>query len=741
MSVMTDSPESGRLYRLGRACARRPWWVVAFWLVALLGVGLGNRQFGGEYSDDFSLPDSPAQQGAQVLAEHSTDSSAFAGQIVVHSTAGTIDTADRQAALTAGLSAVGQIDHVLSVGSPTVSGDRRDALVSVSFDVNPVSLGPEYVARIDQALTALQDGGQVEVDYGGQLGEAARERSGERTSEIVGVVTALLVLLGGFGSVCAGLLPVVAAAVGVGVGLSLLGIVAATTSFAAVSPTLAVMMGLGVGIDYALFLTTRFRGHLYEGLSPQAAAGRTVSTSGRAVLTAALTVVVAMLGLYASGLSFIGRLGLAASITVAVAGLGAVTLVPALLGLAGRRIDVLRVRRPVAEGSGERDVWHRYARRVGRHPWRYLSAGVAVLAVLAAPTAAMTLGHVDAGAQPESSTARVAYDRIADGFSAGANGPLTVVVELAAPPDGSADPDADLVRRLSAALAGTEGVASVGPLRSTPDAALLSAVLVPSTGPQDPATDDLLNRLRTRTLPQALAGSGARGYVTGATAFQLDFRDRIAQRLPVIIAVVIMAAVVLLLISFRSPVLALKAAVLNLLSIGAAYGVVVAVFQWGWGSSLLGVGAPVPIESYVPMMMFAIVFGLSMDYEVFLLSRVREAWLISHDNHTSVGTGLAVTARVISCAAIVMTSVFAAFLSNDNVVIKMLALGLAVSVLIDATVIRLVVVPATMFLLGSLNWWIPAWLDRILPRLEAPEPGDAPHAEEATEVVTGPVGG
>jgi RND superfamily putative drug exporter len=497
--------------------------------------------------------------------------------------------------------------------------------------------------------------------------------------------------------------------------LGVLGMAAAALVFPGVSPTLAVMMGLGVGIDYALFLTTRHRQQIMDGADPARAAGRTVATSGRAVLIAAVTVIIAMLGLYASGIGFLGTLGVAAAIGVAVGAVSALTLVPALLGLAGRRIDRLRVRRPAAESSASHAGWARYAATVGAHPWRFLLAAVAFLCVLAIPVLSLQLGHADAGADPASYTDKQAYDAISSAFGPGANGTFTVVVDLGQ----AASQQQALEGSLGPALAAVPDVASVAPVQASPDGAVLYTTVIPLSRPQDAATGTLLDTLRDQALPRALAGTGATGYVTGLTSAQLDFRDQVDSQLPVIIGVVIAAAFLILLAAFRSPVLALKAAILNLLSIGAAYGVIVAVFQWGWGSSLLGVSEKVPVESYVPMMMFAIVFGLSMDYEVFLLSRIREAWLASRDNHASVAAGLAATARVISCAALIMASVFLSFLLSTSVVVKMLALGLGVSVLIDASIIRLVVVPASMFLIGRLNWWMPGWLDRIVPRLEA----------------------
>ena len=468
-------------------------------------------------------------------------------------------------------------------------------------------------------------------------------------SELIGILVAIVVLLLGFGSVLAAGLPILTAVLGMAAALGVLGMAAAAFTFPSVSPTLAVMMGLGVGIDYALFLTTRHRQQIIDGADPAEAAGRTVSTSGRAVLIAAVTVIIAMLGLYASGIGFLGTLGVAAAIGVAVGAVSAMTLVPALLGLAGRRIDRFRVRRPAAEASAAHAGWARYAAAVGAHPWRFMLAGVVFLCVLAIPVLSLQLGHVDAGADPASYTDKRAYDAISSAFGPGANGTFTVVIQ---PGHGAGSTQGQqLAGTVQADLAAAPGVAAVSPVQASPDGAILVTTVVPGSRPQDVATSTLLSTLRDTTLPEALSGTGARGYVTGITAEQLDFRDQVGGQLPVVIAVVIAAAFLLLLATFRSPVLALKAAAANLLSIGAAYGVLVVVFEWGWGSSVLGVSEKIPIESYVPMMMFAIVFGLSMDYEVFLLSRIREAWTRTRDNHASVAAGLASTARVITCGA------------------------------------------------------------------------------------------
>ncbi|WP_205629056.1 MMPL family transporter [Jiangella muralis] len=700
--------------RLGRACARHSWPVIAVWLVILVGTVLADRVWGGTYSDDFTLPGTESGQGSDLLVDHEVTASSYSARLVFQDDDGL---SAQSGAVDEVITDVASVDHVLTVSDLVPAPDGTVGYVTVQFDGNPGAFGSTFIDDVDAATDPARAAG-VDVDYTGALGQAAEPAPDDRRSESIGIAVAIVVLLAAFGSVLAAFLPIVSSVIGVLVALSLLGLLAAGVDFATASPTLTAMLGLGVGIDYALFLTTRHRQQLLNGADPVDAAGRTVATSGRSVLIAASTVVIALSGLWATRIGFIGKLGLAAAVGVVVAGIAAVTLVPALLGAAGRRIDRFRVRTPVAEESGDGSAsgWRRYALALDRHPWRYLLAGVAVAGILAVPTLSLRLGHVDDGASASGSTTREAYDAITTGFGQGVNGQFTVVLEV-----GDGDDGATIGADVQNAVAGADGVAAVTDFTPSQDGALQVATVTPSTRPQDAATDDLLHSLRVDTIEPLLAGSNTTAYVTGMTAAQLDFRDLVAERLPEIIAIVVGAAFIVLLLSFRSPVLAVKAALLNLLSIAAAYGVVVAVFQWGWGSSLLGVDQPVPIESYVPMIMFAIVFGLSMDYEVFLLSRVREAWLATGENHGSVATGLAVTARVISSAALIMMCVFFAFVVSDDVVIKMLAVGLGFSVLIDATVIRLLVVPAAMFLLGDRCWWLPRWLDRALPHLE-PEP-------------------
>ncbi|MFE5808014.1 MMPL family transporter [Streptomyces sp. NPDC056491] len=725
----TESDQGpGLLHRSGRWCARHAWRVVALWVLALMGLGLANHTWGGSFADSFSLPGTSTQTGADLLAAHTTGSGGTASAVVLTTDQGPVT--GHRAAIESAVADLRRLPDVLSVTDPfttpgAVSADGGSAQVTVRFDGNPASFDPSYLTGVDTAVEPLR-AADVTVEYGAPLGELATPKSADRASEAIGLAVAVLVLLIGFGSIAATGLPLLTAVIGLAVSLAGLGLLAGQFGFAQAAPTLAAMMGLGVGIDYALFLATRYRALLHAGTETLEAVGRTVATSGRAVLVAAATVAMALGGLCASGVGFIGALGFAAGLSVVVAAAASVTLTPALLGLLGRRIDRFHVRRPVAEPTGESDVWHRWALRVSRRPWLFLVSGLLVLGVLAVPVASLQLGHVDAGAQSTSRTDRRAYDLITEGFGPGANGPLTVVTHLDSRHIASEGLRKDLAAALQRDLAAVPGVASVTPPVASPDHALLITTVVPTTGPQDRATADLIHTLRDETVPQALSGTGATGYLTGTTAAAQTFTDTLTAKLPLIIAVVVAAAFLLLLAVFRSPLVALKAAVLNLFSIAAAYGVVVAVFQWGWGSSLFGLGEKVPVESYVPMMMFAIVFGLSMDYEVFLLSRIRETWLQHGDNHLAVATGIAATARVITCAALIMTSVFLAFLLSTNVAVKMLALGLGVSVIIDATVVRLLLVPASMYLFGRANWWLPGWLDRLLPHLDPEGPAAGP---------------
>jgi RND superfamily putative drug exporter len=484
------------------------------------------------------------------------------------------------------------------------------------------------------------------------------------------------------------------------------------------------MIGIGVGIDYALFIVTRYRENLGDGMAPERAVVRALDTAGRAVLFAGTTVIIAVLGLFTIGLDMMNGLAVGISLGVLMTMLAALTLLPAVLGFVGANIDKLGLphrRRP--EGTDHRSVWYRWSRVIQHRPWPALIAGAAVLLVLALPLFSLRLGTGDASNRPRSDTTRRAYDLLSDGFGKGFNGPFLLVTEL---PDGPADlPKLEALQRK---LADTPGVAFATPPQPNQDGDAAVMTVFPTTAPQDEATTQLVHTLRDETIP-SVVGDDLPVLVGGLTPAIVDFSDYMADRLPWFIGTVLVLSFILLMAVFRSLLVPLKAVVMNLISIGAAYGILVAVFQWGWGSSLIGVSEKGPVEMWIPMMLFAVVFGLSMDYEVFLLSRIREEYDKSHNNAEAVANGLASTARVITAAAVIMVFVFGAFILGDERAIKMFGLGLAVAVFLDASIVRMVLVPATMELLGDANWWLPRWLDRLLPTIhvEADDEDDGDH--------------
>jgi RND superfamily putative drug exporter len=718
------------LERLGGFAARRHWIVIITWLVILGGLLAAKREFGGAFVNDYTVPGSSSSNGLNLLNSDYPQQGGYGGQIVFHASHGTVT--QQETAVNQATSNVAKLPHVIKAVSPFASPDSGAvskngtiAYSSMSWTDNPAGLTTSYLNELNNAVAPARKAG-LEVQYGGGAGEIGQQTS-DTESEVIGLACALVLLLFMFGSFITAAVPLVSAIFSVGAGLSVVGLLASVTTFPTTAPTVATLLGLGVAVDYGLFLTARHREQLDRGMDVVTSASRAEGTSGAAIVIAGSTVVVAILGLYISGVPFVGAMGLAAAIVVAITMAAALTLVPSFMGLVKNNVRSVAARaRAHREGISaqqqakqtsvsteehhERSAFARWGRRVSMQPWPWGVASVLVLLVLAIPLLSINLNQPDNGTNPTTDSSRQAYDLITDGFGQGANGPLTVVVKL---PRQSSSADQSLLNSMTKGVAGTHGVASVSPASVNSAATVAVFNAVPATSPQAKATTSLVKTLRDDVLPKYHATT----YVTGTTAGNVDFTDQISGRMLILILAVVAIAFLLLTMAFRSVVIATKAAILNLLSIGAAYGVIVAVFQWGWGANLIGVHTTSPIPAYVPMMVFAIVFGLSMDYEVFLLSRVHESWIATGEAHRSVAIGIGSTARVITTAAGIMVVVFSSFVLNDQSAVKMMAIGMAAAVLIDASIVRMILVPAIMSLLGAHAWWMPRWLEPALPHL------------------------
>ncbi|CAN3985031.1 MMPL family transporter [Kitasatospora purpeofusca] len=730
---------STALLRLGTSAARRPWRVIAAWLVAATLAVLAAVAFGGPNADSMTAPGLDSGRAAQLIERAGTGQEGMTAQVVVTPLDGAatfFDDDGARAALSRLQSEVRRLPHVLGTSDPAgaldaggdttvrgglVSADGRIAVVRVQYpDQNRLS------AEDLDALVDLGDRLRAElplrVEMGGSLFYAFSDPDGG-ASELIGILAAAAILFLAFGSLVAAALPIGMAVFGLTVGVATMTVLAGVTDVPAFAPVLGSMVGLGVGIDYALFVLARHREYLARGLGPREAAGRAVAAAGRPVVFAGGTVVVSILGLAVANVPFMTVGGLAVSIVVLIMVVASVTLLPAFLGAAGPRLarpgrigralrtvrpGRLAQRRDPAAGAAPAAGWHRWIGHVGRHPVPYAVGAAGLLLTATLPVLGLRVGLPDDGSLPRSRTERRAHDLVAEGFGPGINGPLVIAADPAGDPG--------VLDRLVARVAADPGIASVAPTHIDRATGIATLVVFPTTSPQDRATTDTIARLRTDVLPAAIGHGPARAHVGGAAASLSDVGRRTSQRLPVFVAAVLAMSFLLLMLVFRSVLVPLKAVLLNLLSIGAAYGIMVAVFQWGWGSALIGLETTVPIVSFIPMFLFAILFGLSMDYEVFLLSRIREVYLRTGDNSTAIVEGVSRTARIITSAALIMVAVFLSFAVTDDPSTKMFGLGLATAILVDATVVRMVLVPATMTLLGRANWWLPKWLDRMLPR-------------------------
>jgi putative drug exporter of the RND superfamily len=690
---MTTSKAPTRLERLADLTYRRRFSVLVAWIATLAAVLVIVPQFAGDFDVEFGTPGSESKAADDLLRKHFAGSSGDTVNVVWEAPDGARQAQPRIELLLA------QAERVEGIGpsmEPRYSRDGTIGLVQLqlerrSFDIDTAS-GKEL---IDLAADASDDAVRVEV--GGNLIRSAQEG---QPPELMGLLAAAVVLLIAFGSVVAAGLPLLVAIFGLGISATLIGVVAAVLDTPDFAPAVAGLIGIGVGIDYALLILTRFRSALLRGADVRDALVEAVSTAGRSVIVAGGTVVISMLGLSFMGVSFLYGVAVSASLAVLVVVIASITLLPALLAIAGRRVDRLRIPglgRSLRTGGGT--LATRWSRVVQRRAGIAAALGAAVLITLTLPVLGLRYGFPDEGNDPDGSSTRAAYELVSRGFGPGSTGPLLVASDKTS----GLDALAERARR-------EEGVSFVTPIRTSPDGQAAVFSVMPATSPQDAETADLVDRLRD------LAGPGV--HVGGLTAVVIDQSDYVAGRIPVFIAAVVLLSFLLLLLAFRAPLIALKAGVMNLLSVGAAYGVVALAAEGGWFGSLVGVDTDTPVPPFIPVMMFAVLFGLSMDYEVFLLSRVREEYNRTGETSTAVADGLAKTARVITAAAAIMVVVFLAFVFSTEVFLKLMGVGMATAILVDATVVRMVLVPAVMQLMGRANWWIPGWLDRALPRLD-----------------------
>jgi RND superfamily putative drug exporter len=808
------------LYRLGLACARRPKTVIVVWLIAVIAVVAVSRVAGDQTSNNLTLPGTDSTSATNLLESDLPDQANGNVPIVLHVDSGTLDTGANKQAVDATVTSLKKTDGVNSALSPfsskasdNLSKDKQTAYVAVTLSISSADLDEDeandIIAGADPAVKA-----GIQVEAGGYLGQEVSKPS-THVSEAIGIGVAVVILTLAFGTAVAMMLPISTAIIGLLLGLSLIGILGHAIEIPSIAPTLGTMIGLGVGIDYALFIVTRYKTRLQDGLPTDEAIARSCATSGSAVAFAGGTVVIALCSLQFANIPIVSALGYSAAIVVAIAVVGALTLLPALLGILGPKIHSLKV--PVGGRHRHEDDhphgWARWAEGVASHPWPALIVSVGLLVVLALPLTDMTLGQEDVGQLPESTTARQAYDLMGDSFGEGSNGPLLIAVSLDPPAKADtkkldqlkqeqkqqqeqaenqaqqqasaqvpeltqqlidegvpqdeaqeqAEEEADeqaqqqveseapsakkqkkinqqerflkstasdpRLTKLRNQISKDPGIDSISfpSVSKSGSGAVMSAN--PTTAPSSAKTEDTIVRLRDDVIPQAETG-GATADVGGSTAAYVDLADRISERLVLVILIVVGLSFLLLTLAFRSIVVPITAALMNLLSVAAAYGVLVAVFEKGWGESLIGLDAKIPIVSFVPLLMFAVLFGLSMDYQVFLVSRIGEVWTKTGDNRKAVVHGLASSARVITSAALIMVAVFSSFILNGDPTVKQFGVGLAVAIAVDATIVRCLLVPAAMVLLGRSNWWLPGWLDRIIPNIGLESEDSLPPIEE-----------
>ncbi len=779
---------SGALYGLGRFCIRRRLLVAVAWLALLVAFVAFANAVGKQTSNNLTLPGTGSTNAQNLLNDNLPNEANGTNPVVMEALHGTLDAGANANAVKATVKSLKQAPHVIGAVSPLssqgagqLSKDKTIGYISVTLDQSSADLTEDQANDIIDAEQPAEAAG-LKVATGGYLGQAVSKPEVEK-SELVGLAAAVVILLFTFGTVSAMALPIATAIVGLAIGLSAIGLLGHGIEVPTVGPTLGTMLGLGVGIDYALFIVTRHRGFIEQGHPPDEAAARAVATAGGAVVFAGGTVVIALCSLAVARIPIVSALGYSAAVVVLIAVITATTLLPALLSALGERINALRVPflHPPAHDHRPHG-WARWARGVGKRPVPAMLLGIAILLVLAIPVLNLQLGQQNNGQLPKSTTQRQAYDLLTRGFGPGINGPLLIAVDFdgspahpdnnqlkqveqqqkqaedqavaqatqqleaeGVPPDEASSEAEQQVKsqpptkqekqadqqeaflktaasdprlvKLENKIGKTKGVKEVSPATVDQKGNAAVFTVIATTAPSANATEDLVSTLRSPVIPEAVNGTTLTAYVGGQTAGYIDLADRISERLPLVIATVILLSFLLLLIAFRSVVVPLTAGLMNLLSVGAAYGILTFVFQEGHGAKLIGLSGPTPIVSYVPLLMFAILFGLSMDYQVFLLTRIQEHYRKTKDNHEAVVDGLAVSARVITAAALIMVSVYTSFVLNGFPIVKEFGLGLAAAIAVDATVVRCLLVPAVMVLLGRANWWLPRWASRALPRV------------------------
>ncbi len=765
---------TGVLYGLAKFCVRHRLVTIAVWLLVTIVLVAVSHGLGENTNDNLSLPGTDSQHATDTLSHSFPDQANGTSPIVLHAANGKLTESKYANAVNQAAANVAKAPHVASVVNPlspeganALSKDKSTGYLSVTLAVSPGELSVSEVQTIIDAANPAKAAG-LEVETGGQLGQKVSKTSTE-SSELIGIIAAMVILTFTFGTVVSMLLPILNAVLALLSTLAIIRLLGHVISVPTVAPTLATMIGLGVGIDYALFIVTRHLRGLGEGHDVHESIARAAATSGGAVFFAGCTVTIALVSLTVAKIPLVTTMGLMAGIAVVVAVLAALTLMPALVATAGPHINSLRVRTPPSDAQSKQGAWAKWAADIAKHPAIAGLAALAILLPLTIPLLSLSLGQEDVAALSTSTTARRAYDLISANFGPGVNGPLIVAVTLgtpaqAPPSSGSqshsgsstsgsstsgsssgapSDPRAADPRlaTLQKDVSSTKGVAAITQIQidKAGTAAYFNAIA--TTGPAEKPTQELVERLRSSVIPGAEKGTNMHADIGGSTAGNIDLATQISNKLPLQILVVIALSFVLLILAFRTVVIPPQAALMNLLSIGASYGVLTAVFQYGWLSNLIGLSGPVPIVSYVPLFMFAILFGLSMDYEVFLVSQIEEHVHAGEDNRGSVISGLVTSARVITAAAMIMVFVFGSFVLNGSPTIKQFGVGLAVAVILDSTVVRCLLVPALMILMGKFNWYMPGWLDRVTPHLniegaEFFQKRDAP-AEAKPEALTG----